>query len=158
MNVEEINIPHLTNEPPKFKHNLYPVPYKKHISPPYYIFVASGQRGSGKTFGICRHILNAEASGFQDPVTLEKVKIRTYLFSPTAASNPIFNSLKSLDPENIINEYTDDKLEESYTDNLKFASFSLFAVLPQQKYLLRNEKLTSQVKIEINTPPPNFFN
>jgi hypothetical protein len=112
MSIEEVDIPELNNDPPKFKPNLYPVPYKKHISPPYYIFVASGQRGSGKTFGIVRHILNAEQSGFYDPITNDKVKIKTFLFSPTAESNPVFNALKSLDEDDIINEYTDEKLLE----------------------------------------------
>lgn len=112
MEIEEEQIEDLNNNPPKFKPNLYPVPYKKHISSPYYIFVASGQRGSGKTFGITKHILNAEMSGFYDPITGDRVKIKTYLFSPTAESNPVFNAIKSLDKENIINEYTDEKLEE----------------------------------------------
>lgn len=113
MNVEEVSIPELDNVPPKFKNtNIYPVPYKNHISKPYYIFVASGSRGSGKTFGIVKHISNAERSGFYDPVTKEKVKIRTFLFSPTAESNPVFNALNSLDEDDIINEYTDEKLLE----------------------------------------------
>lgn len=113
MNVEEISIPELNNNPPKFKNpNLYPVPYKKHISPPYYIFCGSGARGSGKTFGIVKHIQNAEQSGFYDPITKDEVKIRTFLFSPTAESNPVFNALKSLDENDIINEYTDEKLME----------------------------------------------
>lgn len=112
MNIEEIDIPELDNKPPSFKPNLYPRPYKKHISSPYYIFVACGQRGSGKTFGIVKHILNAEASGFYDPVTKDRVKIRTFLFSPTVEGNPIFTALKSLHKDDIINEYTDEKLME----------------------------------------------
>lgn len=31
MNIEEIDIPELDNKPPKFKPNLYPVAYKKHV-------------------------------------------------------------------------------------------------------------------------------
>lgn len=112
MSIAEIDIPELNNNPPKFKPNIYPVPYKKHISAPYYIFVGNGQRGSGKTFGIVKHLLNAEESGFYDPITNDKVKIKTYLFSPTVESNPVFNALKSLDKNNIINEYTDEKLLE----------------------------------------------
>ena len=113
MNIEEHQIDHLDNTQPNFKNNnIYPKPNKEHISPPYYIFVASGARGFGKTFGITKHIRNSEIIGFYDPVTGDKVKIRTYLFSPTAESNPVFNSLKSLDKEDIINEYTDEKLME----------------------------------------------
>lgn len=113
MDIEEEQIPTLDNKPPKFKNtNQYPLPNDPHVSRPYYIFVASGCRGSGKTFGITKHISIAEKSGFYDPVTGDKVKIRTILFSPTAESNPVFNALKSLDPDDIINEYTDEKLEE----------------------------------------------
>lgn len=113
ISIQEEQIPTLDNSPPKFKNsNQYPIPNDPHVSRPYYIFVASGAKGSGKTFGITKHIVNAEKSGFYDPVTGDKVKIKTFLFSPTAESNPVFNAIKSLDPDDIINDYTDEKLEE----------------------------------------------
>lgn len=112
MNIEEVDIPELDNVPPKFKPNLYAVPYKKHIQPPYFILSAVGCRGSGKTFAVVKMLKNQEDSGFYDPITNEKVKIKHYLFSPTAQSNPVFSALKYLDEENIINDYTDEKLLE----------------------------------------------
>lgn len=112
MNVEEEQIEHLNNIPAKFKPNLYPVPYKKGVQAPYHISVFLGCRGSGKSYAICKMVSNATDSGFYDPITKEKVGVISYLFSPTAQSNPIFTSLKSLDESRIINEYTDEKLIE----------------------------------------------
>jgi hypothetical protein len=112
MSVEEVDIPFLDNKPPKFKPNLYPVAYKKHVQACYHITAAVGCRGSGKTFSVVKMLKNQEDSGFYDPITNDKVKIRHFLFSPTAASNPVFNALKYLDEDDIINDYTDEKLLE----------------------------------------------
>ena len=112
MQIEEVDIPYLNNNPPKFKPNLYPQPYKEHIQPCYFIFGSVGCRGSGKTYSVVKILKNQEDSGFYDPITKDKVKIKHYLFSPTVAANPIFTSLKYLDDDNIINDYTDEKLIE----------------------------------------------
>lgn len=112
MSIEEIDIPELDNKPPSFRRILYPVPYQKHIQSPYYIAIFLGSRGSGKSYGLVRMLLNQEKSGFYDPITKDKVKIRHILFSPTAQSNPIFTALKYLDEDDIINDYTDEKLIE----------------------------------------------
>ncbi len=110
MNIEEEQIENLNNEPPKFKPNLYPVPYKKGVQAPYHISVFLGARNSGKSYAITKMVRNAEDSGFYDPITKERVGVFTYLFCPTAQSNPIFSSLKSLDEDNIITDYSDEKL------------------------------------------------
>ena len=112
MNIEEIDIPYLDNKPPKFKPNLYPEPNKGHIPKCYFILVANGARGSGKTFSVTKMLAMMEQFGYHDPITKEKVKLKHILFSPTAAANPVFTALKYLDEENIINDYTDDKLLE----------------------------------------------
>ena len=112
MSIEEVDIPHLDNNPPKFKPNLYPIPYKQHVQAPYFILPSIGCRGSGKTFSIVKLLKIQEDSGFYDPITGDKVQIRLILFSPTAQSNPIFNSLKQLNEDDIINDYTDQKLLE----------------------------------------------
>jgi hypothetical protein len=112
MDIEEIDIPYLDNTPPKFKANLYPVPNKEHVLRPYSIIASIGCRGSGKTFSIVKLLKNMENSGYYDPITTDKVKLRHILFSPTAASNPVFSALKYLDEDDIINDYTDEKLIE----------------------------------------------
>lgn len=111
MNIVEEHIDNLDNEPPKFKPNLYPVPNNPQLTfAPYFICCANGCRGSGKTYSVVKMLLNQEKSGFKDPVTGEKVYIRHILFSPTVSANPVFTALKYLDEEDIINEYTDQKL------------------------------------------------
>ena len=116
--IKEEKIPHLDNNPPKFKRHLYPVPLHENIQRPYFVCCAIGQRGSGKTYSITRLLLNQEKSGFIDPITGEKVAIRHFLFSPTYAGNPVFTALKYLDDDDIINEYTESKLQE-VLDELK---------------------------------------
>ena len=113
MNIVEENIPDLNNEPPKFKKLLYPIPKHKNVQKPYFIMAAIGQRGSGKTFSIVRMLKNCEEKGgYIDPIDGEKVEIRHVLFSPTFKGNPVFTALKHLDEDDIINEYTEQKLYE----------------------------------------------
>lgn len=96
--------------PPAVKSNLYPVCLDPNIQVPYFICASIGCCGSGKTHSIVRLLLNQEKSVFKDPITGDKVYIRHILFSPTAQSNPVFTSLKYLDKDDVINEYTDEKL------------------------------------------------
>ncbi len=130
MNISEEQISNLTNEPPKFKPNLYPIPNDPNVQPPFFICAAIGCRGSGKTYSIVRMLLNQEKSGFKDPITGEKVYIRHILFSPTVKSNPVFTALKYLDEDDIINEYTDQKLfdilEEIKAHNDKFKEYKKY--------------------------------
>lgn len=125
MDIIEEKIQHLNNEPPKFKKNNYPVPYHSGVQRPYFIAAAIGQRGSGKTYSIVKMLANQEKSGLYDPDTGDKVEIRHILFSPTLEGNPIFKSLKYLDDDDCIPEYTDQKLldclEEikEYNDEVK---------------------------------------
>lgn len=118
MSIEEIEIPYLDNDPPKFKTTPYPEPNKGYIPKCYYILSAIGCRGSGKTFSVVKILQNMEKIGYHDPITKEKIKIKHFLFSPTAQSNPVFSALKYLDEENIINDYTDEKLIE-IIENIK---------------------------------------
>ena len=115
MIVEE-KITNLDNKPPQFKKLLYPIPNDPNVQKPYFICCAIGMRGSGKTFAIVRLLKNAEKYGYKDPITGEKVDIRHILFSPTFKGNPIFTALKYLDEEDIINEYTDQKLYDVLED------------------------------------------
>lgn len=112
MNIEEEQIDYLDNKLPKYKPNLYPEPNKSHIPKCYYIMIANGNRGQGKTIKTVQMVKMMEEFGYHNPVTKEKIQIKSYLFSPTAASNPCFGALDSLEEENIINDYTDDKLIE----------------------------------------------
>jgi hypothetical protein len=116
MYVDEEKIDYLDNKLPKYKPNLYPEPNKKHIPKCYYIMIANGNRGQGKTIKCTQMIKMMEKWGYHNPVTKDKVEIKSYLFSPTAQSNPCWNALDSLDEDNIINDYTEDKLNEIIED------------------------------------------
>jgi hypothetical protein len=64
------------------------------------MFLASmiGPRASGKTHLTCALVRRIEESGYRDPAhEFRKTPIRTILLSPTADSNPVFKSLKTLD-------------------------------------------------------------
>ena len=125
MNITEEKIQHLNNEPPKFKKNNYPLPYHTGVQRPYFIACAIGCRNSGKSYSIVKMLANQEKSGLYDPDTGQDVEIRHILFSPTLEGNPIFRSLKYLDDEDCIPEYTDQKLYDvldeikAYNDEVK---------------------------------------
>ena len=112
MNIEEEKIDYLDNKLPKYKPNLYPVPNKAHVPRPYFVMICSGNRGQGKTIKCTQLLKFMEKWGYHNPITKDEVKIKTYLFSPTVEANPCWTALDSLDEENIINEFTNEKLEE----------------------------------------------
>eukprot|EP00961_Rhodomonas_salina_P201256 2714829-Rhodomonas_salina.2 len=86
MTILEIKLPKLNNKPPKFRELVYPLPKNPDVQKPYYVCIAAGARGTGKSFAIVRCIKNQEITGgFYDPVTGNKVPIRTILMSPTVA-------------------------------------------------------------------------
>jgi hypothetical protein len=91
-------------------------------------------------------LLNQEKSGFKDPVTGDKVYIKHVLFSPTVKSNPVFTALKYLDEEDIIGEYTDQKLfdvlEEIKANNDQVKEYKKYV-----EYYKKYEKMTDhQIK------------
>ena len=118
MTITEIKLPRLTNKPPKFKELVYPKPRDENIQKPYYVCIAAGSRGTGKSYSIVRCIKNQEVTGgFYDPDTNNKVPIRTILMSPTVEGNPIFTALDSLDETDIINDYSHAKLQEILSES-----------------------------------------
>ena len=116
MELEEEQIKELDNNPPKFKHYKYPIPNHPQVPRPYVCALSVGARGSGKSYSIVKCIANAESFGYRDGETGEPVPIRTILFSPTIDANPIFRTLKSLDDDDIHNEYTHSQLEDVIED------------------------------------------
>lgn len=112
MTIKEIKLPKLNNKPPKFKEIVYPAPKNPDIQRPYFVCIAAGARGTGKSYSIVKCIKNQEESGFIDPISGNDVPIRTMLMSPTVQGNPIFTALKSLDEDDIIDDYSHSKLQE----------------------------------------------
>lgn len=95
----------------RFKKNKYPIPLNKHLPKQYFVCLAAGSRGSGKTYSICKLLKQYEKAGIMNVETGELCEQRIILFSPTFSANPVFTSLKHLDADNdVIEEYSDAKL------------------------------------------------
>lgn len=110
MSIVTEHIENWDNRPVPHKKNKYPLPVDKNSPRMYFVCLAVGSRGSGKTFSIVKLIKQYEKYGIMNQQTQEKCAQRVILFSPTVEANPIFNSLKHLDENDIITNYTDDKL------------------------------------------------
>jgi hypothetical protein len=64
-------------------------------------------RGGGKTHLAVELIARMEKAGFRDPAhEFKKIPIRTILLSPTADANPVYKSLTTLDPKDILHNFT----------------------------------------------------
>jgi len=152
MNIVEHKINNLNNDPPEFKKKLYPVPNDPNVQRPYHITCAVGQRASGKTFSIVKMLANQEMSGFKDPTTGEKVAIRHILFSPTIKGNPVFTSLKYLHEDDMINEYTEEKLYDILAkieeDNKETEKYKKYKIAYERYKKMTDEQLRKCKDIE----------
>lgn len=110
MNFTKVKIPNRDNKMVKYQDLPYPQPKKNSGLPRnFFIALAVGSRGSGKTVSVVKLIKYYEKEGVYSTKG-EKVPIRTIIFSPTFESNPIFKTLKSLDIENDVHSNYSDKL------------------------------------------------
>jgi hypothetical protein len=116
MSIVSEHIENWNNKPVPHKKNLYPMPVDKNSPRMYFVCLAVGSRGSGKTFSIVKLLKQYEKFGIINQQTQEKTAQRVVLFSPTIDANPIFNSLKYLDDKDIITNYSDDKLVQVIAD------------------------------------------
>jgi hypothetical protein len=116
MSIVSGHIDNWDNKPVPHKKNKYPVPLDPNSPRMFFVCLAVGSRGSGKTFSIVKLIKQYEKFGIVSQITHEKTAQRVILFSPTVDANPIFNSLKSLDKDDIITNYSDDKLVDVIDD------------------------------------------
>ena len=107
------------NKPVKHKKNKYPIPLDKNSPQMFFVCLAIGSRGSGKTFSVVKLIKQYEKFGIVDADDFNDVAQRVILFSPTVEANPIFKSLKHLDENDIITSYSDDKLV-NVIENIKY--------------------------------------
>lgn len=98
------------NKPPKHKALKYPQPTDKNSPRMFFVSLFVGSRGSGKTFSCVKLLKQYERFKILDSKTNDTVAQRIIVFSPTITANPIFNSLKHLDEDDIITDYSDDRL------------------------------------------------
>lgn len=92
----------------------YPIPLNQNFDYyNYFVSVWNGSRGSGKTYSLVKFIRLMEKSKYIDPKNGETVPIRTFLISPTVDANKhMFDTLKSLDDDNVYHDYSNEILEE----------------------------------------------
>ena len=98
----------------RFKPNIYPQANNNCLPRNFFVAVAVGSRGSGKTYSVCKLLKQYETAGFDG-----RQEMRTILFSPTHDANPVFGSLKSLAEDDVISNYSDSKLLE-VVESIKF--------------------------------------
>jgi hypothetical protein len=116
MTIKESRIDNWNDPVLRYKQNKYPVPLNKSLPKMYFVSLFVGSRGSGKTYSLVKLLKQYERYGIVNAESNDKVAQRIVLFSPTSDANPVFTSLKHLDPDDIITSYSDDKLLDVVED------------------------------------------
>jgi len=113
MTIIEYKLKGLNNEPPKMNKKPTPKSINGELTSCYFSALFLGAKNSGKTTGLCKLIHNYEQYPIKD-YKGNSLPTRVILFAPTAYSqaNPIYKTLESLDEDDIILQYSDDKLNE----------------------------------------------
>ena len=112
-------IPGFDNKPVKFKDkNKYPQPKNKALPNNFYTCLLIGQTGSGKSWSLVKLLQYYETEKIYTQEG-EECPQRVILISPTYQSNPIFNTLKYLDPEVDVYESYSDKVLLDIMDDIE---------------------------------------
>lgn len=122
----------------------YPRCRNSDLPQPFFLAANAGSRGSGKTQLCCRMVYDSEDAGFVNEHGQE-LPVRTILISPTSQSNPIFKRLKTLNPADIHEKYSDASLlklmEEIMADRLATRKYKQACMLWKEfTKLLRRDK------------------
>jgi len=109
--IQEIKLDGLNNEPVKTNKKTPPMSINKDLPPCYFTSIFIGSKGSGKTYSVVKLLKNYEKYPIYD-ADGNKLTMRVIVFCPTinSSANPIYESLKYLDENDIILDYSDDKL------------------------------------------------
>ena len=107
--VIETKLKDWTNKLPKYQKAKYPQPLDENLPKHYSVQLYVGARGSGKTYLAVKYLHELEKRGIEGGIPS-----RIVLISPTAKSdsNRMFDVLKTLNDDDIIENYTDDVLKE----------------------------------------------
>ena len=109
--IEEIKLNGLDNKPIKTTKKPPPRSINENLPPCYFTSIFIGSKGSGKTYSLIKLLKNYEKYPIYDNEG-HKLDMRVIVFCPTIMStaNPIYDTLKYLDEDDIIMDYSDDKL------------------------------------------------
>ena len=109
--ISEIQSNGLDNKPIKTTKKPPPRSTNENLPPCYFTSIFIGSKGSGKTYSLIKLLKNYEKYPIYDNEG-HKLDMRIIVFCPTILSvaNPIYDTLKYLDDDDIIMEYSDNKL------------------------------------------------
>jgi hypothetical protein len=109
--IQEIKLNGLDNKPIKTTKKPPPRSTNENLPPCYFTSIFIGSKGSGKTYSLIKLLKNYEKYPIYDNEG-HKLDMRVIVFSPTVHSvaNPIYDTLKYLDDDDIILDYSDNKL------------------------------------------------
>ena len=109
--IEEIKLNGLDNKPIKTTKKPPPRSTNENLPPCYFTSIFIGSKGSGKTYSLIKLLKNYEKYPIYDNDG-HKLDMRVIVFSPTVHSvaNPMYDTLKYLDEDDIILDYSDNKL------------------------------------------------
>ena len=109
--IQEIKLNGLNNEPVRTHKKQPPMSINKDLPPCYFTSIFIGSKGSGKTYSVVKLLKNYEKYPIYDSDG-NKLVMCVIVFCPTihSSANPIYETLKYLDEDDIILDYTDDKL------------------------------------------------
>ena len=112
--IKQEHIAHLSNIKLKYKSNQYPQCSDLNLPKMYFVSLFVGSRGSGKTYACCQLLKLYEKYGLA--CSRSHLAQRIILISPTAPANPVFTSLKNLNPSDIHGTYSDSLLMDIMDD------------------------------------------
>ena len=109
--ISEIQLNGLDNKPIKTTKKPPPRSINENLPPCYFTSIFIGSKGSGKTYSLIKLLKNYEKYPIYDNEG-HKLDMRVIVFCPTILSvaNPIYETLKYLDDDDIIMDYSDNKL------------------------------------------------
>ena len=162
--IQEIKLDGLNNEPVKTNKKTPPMSINKDLPPCYFTSIFIGSKGSGKTYSVVKLLKNYEKYPIYD-ADGNKLTMRVIVFCPTinSSANPIYESLKYLDENDIILDYSDDKLldklqeieqekEDIKTYKEYLTAWKKYMKIDEDMSLLSHEELLILSKYDFRDP------
>ena len=162
--IQEIKLNGLNNEPVKTNKKTPPMSINKDLPPCYFTSIFIGSKGSGKTYSVVKLLKNYEKYPIYD-ADGNKLTMRVIVFCPTinSSANPIYESLKHLDENDIILDYSDDKLldklqeieqekEDIQTYKEYLTAWKKYMKIDEDMSLLSHEELLILSKYDFRDP------
>ena len=143
--IEEIKLTGLDNKPIKTTKKPPPRSINENLPPCYFTSIFIGSKGSGKTYSLIKLLKNYEKYPIYDNDG-HKMDIRVIVFCPTimSSANPIYETLKYLDEDDIIMDYSDEKLlkklDEIEKEKEEIEDFNKYVVV-WKKYIKIDENI-----------------